>query len=107
MTCSWTCDNLQPLVAEQIELRLTVDGLLPDQPHTDEVMRIVQDLPKEDGPWEAFLLVRYGPEPRGPFRELPASDGRLPAQRLEPHKDLPSELPTAVPWPAVEDHGRA
>lgn len=72
-----------------IELRLTVDGLLPDQPHTDEVVRIVHDLPKEDGPWEAFLLVGYGPEPRGPFRELPANDCELPTE--------PSTLTTTSP----------
>lgn len=71
VTCSWTCNHLQPRVADQIELRLTADGLLPDQTHTDDVMRIVEELPKEPGPWEAFLLVRCGAEPRGPFRQLP------------------------------------
>jgi hypothetical protein len=71
VTCSWTCNGLQPRVAERIELRLTADGLLADQSHTDDVMRIVDLLPKEDGPWEALLLVRYGAEPHGSFRKLP------------------------------------
>jgi hypothetical protein len=91
VTCSWTCNLLQPLVAEQIELRLTDEGLLPDQAHTDEVMRIVEELPKEDGPWEAFLLVRYGAEPTGPFRELPANVCELPAPLPEAHNHLPSD----------------
>jgi len=71
VTCSWTCNGLQPKVAEQFDLELTSDGLLPSQTHADAVMEIIDPLPKESGPWEAFLLVRYGPEPHGPFRELP------------------------------------
>jgi hypothetical protein len=69
--CSWTCNNLQPMVAQQLTLHVTDCGLLPDQQHADAVMSIVEHLPKEDGgDWEAFLLIRYGPEPRPPFRNL-------------------------------------
>jgi hypothetical protein len=77
--CSWTCNRLQEDVAEQVDLRLTECGLLADQRHADEVMAVVEHLPKEDwGAWEAFLLVRYGPEPRGPFRVLPPAVCALP-----------------------------
>lgn len=44
VACSWTCNSLQPLVAEQIELRLTPDGLLPDQRFSREFLDDVHDL---------------------------------------------------------------
>ena len=85
----WTCSNLQPKVAEQLTLHLTDCGLLADQQHADAVMSIVEHLPKEDGgEWEAFLLIRYGPEPQGPFRNLPPAVCPIP---LEPGES--SRLP--------------
>jgi hypothetical protein len=77
--CSWTCNGLQPEVAARMELRLTEHGLLADQEHADEVMRVLEGLPKEDGTWVAFLLIRYGPEPRPPYRELPPAVCALPS----------------------------
>jgi hypothetical protein len=107
--CSWTCNSLQEQVAEQIELRLNGDGLVPDQAHADEVMRIVDTLDKEIGPWAAFLLVRYGPEPRGPFRmlvedacEMSLDDLEglgLPPALLDRGADVPFEFPAGIPWP--------
>jgi hypothetical protein len=107
--CSWTCNSLQDEVAEQIELRFTKDGLLPDQTHADEVMRVVDTLDKEIGPWAAFLLVRYGPEPRGPFRELVYDaceisledlEGlELPPDLLDRGAEIPFEFPADIPWP--------
>jgi hypothetical protein len=113
--CSWTCNDLQPEVAERVELRLTGDGLLADQEHADEVMRIVAGLDKEPGPWEAFLLIRYGPEPRGPFRPPPEPEEippellqslELPSDLLDSDPDIPFQFPADIPWPPDEANER-
>jgi hypothetical protein len=110
--CSWTCNDLQPEVAERIGLRLTAEGLLADQEHADEVMHILADVDKEPGPWEALLLVRYGPEPRGPFRQPPEPEALTPEmlQALEFPSDLldgdpgvPFQFPADIPWPPDEN----
>jgi hypothetical protein len=79
-------------VAEQLTLHLTDCGLLADQQHADAVMSIVEHVPKEDGgEWEAFLLIRYGPEPQGPFRNLPPAVCPIP---LEPGESSRLPRPT-------------